>query len=499
MMKHALAQLGRHGWLTSRGNALGIAAVAILAVAIVAMLAWAAWSLVGPEVAVETAESSQVADVGSHVRLPRAKLAAANLHVSPAEYREVQQTRRVPGTLGYNTARRVEVRMPAAGVVKQILAQPGDAVQSGDPLAILTSTEVGLARDAVAQAEADAELVRKVSERAAQVAANVEELVRALDDRPTVKQVEEAFQDRLLGDYRGKLVSAYSTLLLAEKTVESTDAVKGDGIVSGLVARQRRSARETAAAAFASTSEQSRFEALQDRARAAAALAHAERLAAVKRQNLAVLLGPLAEISPSNDKEDICKLILRAPAAGLVEDRMIAEGTQTVPSQTLFVVTDVDTLWVSAQVYEREWAALNERNVQELVVESPAVPGRKVTAKMLYVSVSASPDTRAVPLVAELPNADGRFKPGMFVWVRVPLGAPRRGLVVPVSAVTRHEQRAMVFVEQQPGTYRKVDVVLGFETPQYIEITHGLKPGDKVVDQGVFALKSELLLQGEEP
>jgi membrane fusion protein, heavy metal efflux system len=499
MLKHALATLSRRRWSAARGDPTSLAAVAILAVAIVAILVWAAWSFVASGVAVEPVEPPVAADAATHVRLSGAKLAAADLHASYAEYRELQETRRVPGTIGYNKARRLEVKMPVAGVVKQILARPGQAVKGGDRLAILTSTEVGLARDAVAKAEADAELARKESEWATQIAAHLEELLAALGARPAVEDVEKTFHDKILGNHREGVFSAYSKLLLAEKTSQSTDAVSQGGAISGLVVRERRSAREVAAAAFLSVSEQSRFEASQARARAQASLAHAERLVAVNRQNLAVLLGPFAKIAPSSDDRDICELILRAPVTGLIEDRFVAEGTQIVPSQPLFAIANTDTLWVSAQIYEREWAALGESKVEELVVESPAVPGAKVPAKMLFVSVSASPVTRAVPLVAELSNADGRFKPGMFAWVHVPVGGPHKGLSVPVSAVTRHEQRPFVFVEERPGTYRKVDVGLGFETPDYVEVTQGLKPGEKVIDRGVFVLKSELLLQGEKP
>jgi multidrug efflux pump subunit AcrA (membrane-fusion protein) len=164
----------------------------------------------------------------------------------------------------------------------------------------------------------------------------------------------------------------------------------------------------------------------------------------------------------------------------------------------LFAIADTSTLWVTAQIYEREWAVLNERRVSEITLESPAVADRRISAKVLYVAVSASPETRAVPLVAEFVNEDGRFKPGMFAWVELPVGAPHEGLAVPAGAVTRHEQRSFVFVEDEPGTYRKVDVSVGLETPDWVEISHGLAAGQKVVDRGAFVLKSELLLAGEE-
>jgi cobalt-zinc-cadmium efflux system membrane fusion protein len=86
----------------------------------------------------------------------------------------------------------------------------------------------------------------------------------------------------------------------------------------------------------------------------------------------------------------------------------------------------------------------------------------------------------------------------MFAWVELPVGTPHEALAVPAGAVTRHEQRSFVFVEDGPGTYRRIDVAVGKETPDWIEITHGLAAGAKVVDRGAFVLKSELLLAPEE-
>ena len=91
----------------------------------------------------------------------------------------------------------------------------------------------------------------------------------------------------------------------------------------------------------------------------------------------------------------------------------------------------------------------------------------------------------------------GRFKPGMFVWVNVPLTGERQALVVPPGAVMRHEAQAFVFVPADDETFRRVDVHTGLETSEGIEITSGLHDGDRVVDRGAAFLKTELLLDRE--
>jgi cobalt-zinc-cadmium efflux system membrane fusion protein len=115
-----------------------------------------------------------------------------------------------------------------------------------------------------------------------------------------------------------------------------------------------------------------------------------------------------------------------------------------------------------------------------------------------YVGAQVAENTRSVPLVAELANVEGHLKPGMFVWVDVPLAQPKEALVVPTGAIVWHENQPFVFVPTGDGTFRRVDVEIGIITGDRVEITSGLKAGDTIVDRGAFFLKSELLLEREE-
>jgi cobalt-zinc-cadmium efflux system membrane fusion protein len=62
----------------------------------------------------------------------------------------------------------------------------------------------------------------------------------------------------------------------------------------------------------------------------------------------------------------------------------------------------------------------------------------------------------------------------------------------------RHENQPFVFVPDGERKFRRVDVELGLETHETIEVASGLAAGDTVVDRGAFFLKSELLLEREE-
>ena len=473
--------------------ALGLAAFVLIAAVLVF---WAGKA--DHAAASKPGESGPATDViDGVVRLSEAKLQAAALHASKAERREIQETRRVPGKIIYNASRRLEIKVPAGGVVMHVLVLPGQAVKRGDELALLDSVDVGMARDELVNAEADLQIVARETDWLTDIAANAEALLARLEDYPDVKKVEEEFKDKVLGDHREKILAAYSKLVLAVRAWQGAQSAQA--ALSERYVQERASAREIADANFRTICEQSRFDAKQQLARSRAELEHAKHAVAVSQQKLKLLLGPFAEVAPGHDDKTLCELVLRSPLDGMVEERFVSDGVQIVPSQALFSLANTDTLWVSAQIYEREWAALSEGNVQEVLVQSPALPGREFTAKVQFLSVGLSSETRAVPMVAELPNVDKRLKPGMFAWVDVPLGPKHEALVVPAGAIMRHEHETFVFVELRLGEYRKVVVTPGLTTEQFVEVLSGLEPGAKVVDRGAFFLKSELLLEGEEP
>jgi cobalt-zinc-cadmium efflux system membrane fusion protein len=433
----------------------------------------------------------------NEVELTPEKLAAAGIELATVVRQPIAPTRLVPGEVTYDAARRVPVTAPVAGVVLQVLVEPSQSVEQGTPLAILSSPEVGLARNEVLQREAELALVRREQERAEAVAENVQSLLTLLSQRPKLADVEAALEGRMLGEYREKLVAAYSRLLAAERASQAGD-VLGEGTLSRRLLEERLSVKEQAAAQFQGACEAARFAALQERDRARAAAQQAQRLLAVAQQTLANLLGPWSDMTPVTDQEHLSELKLLAPLAGRVEERLAVATSRVQAGQTLFVVADTRTMWISAEIHERDWPSLElVREGETLPVQLPALASEPLHATVRFIGSQIAPEKRAVPLVLALDNAHGRLKPGMFAWVQIPLAAPREALVVPAAAIQRHENQPMVFVPVGPRTFRRVEVDVGIEAGDRVEIRQGLKEGDPVVARGAFFLKSELLLERE--
>src|SRR5262249_34284471 len=193
-------------------------------------------------------------------------------------------------------------------------------VAKDQPLAVLSSRQVGEARDEVEKRKADLELARLEETRLSRIAGNVDELLELLGKRPEPESVEAALGQKALGDYRAKIMSAYSRLVLAERRMKDTTDI-GGATLSARIVEERKSAREVATAQYDTARDNSRFDAVRQRETAKAAREQAERLLAVAQQALANLLGPLADMRPVTDREHLSELTMLSPIAGRIEER----------------------------------------------------------------------------------------------------------------------------------------------------------------------------------
>jgi membrane fusion protein, heavy metal efflux system len=432
------------------------------------------------------------------VELTPQKLAAAEIHVTSVEWAELQPTRAVPAEIEYDLEKRVPVNAPVEGVVLKVLVDPAQEVHKGQPLAMLSCPEIGVARDLVEKRRADLELARREEKRAIEVHRHVDELLALLNQKPTLPAVDKALKERMLGEYREKIIGDYSKLLLAQEILDASATLEG-GPLAKRQMQQRKAEWEQADARFTGACETARFSALQERERAKAEEDRADRLLAVAEQALKNLLGPWAAMEEVSDPDHLNDLKLLAPIDGRVVERQAVQNARVDAAAPLFVVANTSMMWARAEIHERDWRALDFLKAGEnLDLRVPALKNEVLTTKIRWVGAQVEALKRAVPLTAGLPNSDNRLKPGMFAWALIPLDKPHEALVVPAGAIMRHENQAFVFVPDGERRFRRVDVEVGLEQNERIEIVSGLSAGDSVVDRGAFFLKSELLLEREE-
>ena len=455
-----------------------------------------------------TAAKVSASGLADEVSLPEEARASAGIEVGTVARVPMHDHITVPGRIDYDARRRLDYASPVDGIISQVFAQVRQRVSKGDSLAELSSPAVGMARDDVRRREDDKQIEIKATEWATTIADNVESLLDTLAHKPPLADVEVMFKDRILGINREKIVGAYSKLLLVEKVNRSTRELGDGGVLSGRIIEERTSTLEVAKANFDAACEEVLFSTRQERDRARASLAQADRLVEVSKEHLRTLVGSRlgAEIAAvaedasdsPGDSGSLSTLIMRTPFDGIVEDVFVARGERVQGGDPMFVVADTSLLWVRAQIHEREWTAVDVVHGQEVKVSVPGAERHELVARVHHVGAIVEAESRSVSLVAELDNDDAHLKPGMFVWVDLPQGSLREAMAVPAAAVMRHEGEAFVFEPLTEGRYRRVAVTTGIDSGDLVEIVTGLQEGEPVVVAGAFVLKSEWLLEKED-
>ncbi len=183
---------------------------------------------------------------------------------------------------------------------------------------------------------------------------------------------------------------------------------------------------------------------------------------------------------------------VRSPASGVIVEKAAIEGMHVTPGQTLFRIADLSVVWVEADVYERDMAAV--RVGQAATVTLDAYPDQRFSGRATYIYSYVEEQTRAIKVRFQFPNPRGLLKPGMYANVQL-VTAASTVLAVPADAVLDSGREQVVFVALGDGYFEPRPVRIGRRVDTTIEITAGLKEGEEVATGATFFLDSESQLQ----
>jgi cobalt-zinc-cadmium efflux system membrane fusion protein len=423
------------------------------------------------------------------------KLSSLDIRVAPVGRHPMQDIHVVPGRIQYDDAWHVDIRAAANGILVQVRVMPGDRVSAGQVLAVVSSPEVGLARTEVHHAHESWELAAKKQEWVEETSKNVSTLIEQLKNRVPMNEIEKQFREKTLGKQRESLLTAYSRYLLAQNLANSADTYGRDVLPSTTIV-ERQAERRSAEAALRAACEQAGFDLLQQKKVAEIETGDALRRLHIAQEQRTALLGYSPDTVPvdATAGDVLSRVEIRAPFAGTIEEKHFAQSERVRTSDAIFVLADTRSLWVAADLREQDWRALTLEPGQELAVDIPAMPGCDLKARVKRTGRRVMPETNSVSLIAEIGNAAGLLRPGLFVHVSIPIGAAKDVLCVPAAAVVQHEGAKFVFVQTGPKTFRRADVTTGLETDKVVEVVKGITEGTPVVVQGAMALKSEMLI-----
>ncbi len=180
--------------------------------------------------------------------------------------------------------------------------------------------------------------------------------------------------------------------------------------------------------------------------------------------------------------------VVRSPIAGVVVERLVTPGQLLQAGTTpCFTVADLSTVWVMANVFESD---LGDVGVGDPADVQPTVGTEKFTGTVNFVGAEVDPQTRATAVRVVAKNRSDFLKRDMYVRVAIHSRRPRRGLLVPVSAVLRDaENLPFVFLATADSSFARRQVTLGSRVGDRLEITSGLAAGERIIVEGGLFLQ----------
>ncbi len=366
----------------------------------------------------EQAPAGKHAEAPGVVRLSPAALRSFTLKTAPVERRPLTEDVRVTAVIKPNENRLAHVSPRIAGRVVEVRKLLGDAVKTGDVLAVLDSVELGKAKADYLKFQALTSVQGKNYQRARRL------FEQKISSQKEVLEAEAAYLAA-----KAEFEAAHATLHLYGLSNEDTHHLTWQA------------------------------------------------------------------------KEPISQFPLLSPFSGIVAEKDITIGEVVSPERSVYTIADLSTLWIQLEVYEKDLAKVQVG--QDVVLSIESYSQETFHGTVTYIGSLLNETTRTVPARVEVPNPQGRLKPGMFATAIIAATTQdaTTSLTIPAGAVQRIEGETVVFVPSRDGVFRKREVVLGKQGDGWVEIREGMQEGEQVVTEGSFTLKSELLkatLAGEE-
>lgn len=177
----------------------------------------------------------------------------------------------------------------------------------------------------------------------------------------------------------------------------------------------------------------------------------------------------------------LAETVVRAPFSGRLGLRRISPGSLVGPDTVITTLDDTETIKIDFDVPETALARLAPGlSVSAL---SAAWPDDLFTGQVASVDTRVDPVSRTVTVRANLPNDEGKLRPGMFLTVTL-LKDDVEALVIPEEAVVPETSRQFVLVLGPENIVEKREIFTGRRRPGEVEVIDGLASGERVIAEG---------------
>ncbi|MCU0543200.1 MAG: efflux RND transporter periplasmic adaptor subunit [Oscillatoriaceae cyanobacterium Prado104] len=453
---------------------------------------------------------------------------------------------------------KVEVRASVSGTAVELLVKPGDKVSKGQPVAVLSSAELGQLRvesiskraeaeGNLQQAQADLKLAQETYDRqlqisAAEIAQAQTQLTAAtkqfqqeqelVNKRSVVQAARENYQ-RQLEIAQAEIARSETELTVAKEQFDRDKELVASGAISRrtMLESQAHYAEAQAAVAKAKSRPEvikaateikqaevdlplrelrdSQSKVAEAKAQLTKALGRREVIEAeaqLKRAKAALEVArSRLNLSDSAYQARLQQLGIAAndrglvtvvaPISGTVVDREITLGESVNSAEKpLMSILNDSSVFATANIYEKDLNRVKEG--QELNVKIASLPSRNFRGKISFIGSDVDGETRVVPVKALLDNSEGILKPGMFAELEIFTEKTAANiLAIPIAALVEANGKQLVYVKNGDA-FQAVEVELGQTSGDLVEVKRGVFEGDSIVTQRAPQLYAQSLRDG---
>ncbi|PKO19767.1 hypothetical protein CVU37_01880 [candidate division BRC1 bacterium HGW-BRC1-1] len=189
-----------------------------------------------------------------------------------------------------------------------------------------------------------------------------------------------------------------------------------------------------------------------------------------------------AQLALDLARNDLERAVVKAPIAGVIQQRLVSEGDYVKTGDTVAVMVQTDPLRLRFTVPPSKSAIITTNMTVRFSV--PAHAQREFSAGIYDVGAVADPVSRAVTCWARISNPEGLLRPGNFAKVELDVRSNNEAVVAPMTAVLPTEAGVVVYLVQDGRAIRR-KVTTGVQVSgDAIEIVEGLHPGETLVVDG---------------
>ncbi len=195
---------------------------------------------------------------------------------------------------------------------------------------------------------------------------------------------------------------------------------------------------------------------------------------------------------------------VRAPFDGRIGRHLVNPGNLVGVGQStaLAVLDEIDPIYVYFTINEGDLLRLRSRYQSKFSAKAPPKPvseralpcyfelsnetGFPHEGRVDFASLSVAPTTGTLQLRGIFANHDMSVLPGLFVRVRVPSPQTRNALLVPGDAISFDQQGEYLLVVNDKNIVERRGIKSGFQVGNLMVVNEGLKPGDRVIVEGIM-------------